>query len=1014
MSELPASWFDRQFLAIRAWRVPILIVLAALVVAAVAGAGRLPFTKSVEVMLPDGEARDAIRFLTETTLADKVVVSLEKVDPALSQEDFVRASDQLAAALRSPLLQPVETAGAAGGMVDNFTQLLDCAPQLFEPADLTAAQAAVAPLAIDRSVRTVYRDLASPGSLFTGRLARHDPLGITRSILGRLDRLSAANLYDINVEDGHLFSSDHHHLLLVFTTPVAVTDSAGSRDLIALLDAQCRSLPASVRADVVCGHLHTAGNERVIKSDIQRTSWIGAIAFILIFAGVFRDWRSVAMLGIPICTALLALPLAAFCHSQLSYIVIGFGMVIVGISSDYGIYVYVVTRRSGQPAAAVRRIVRPMGLGMLTTLAVFVAFYFSGIEGYRQLATFAIFSIALAYLAAIFILPHLLGDRHCRNGDATREPIVEPTSVAHPALRVLVAGIALALGIAMVSRGFFNTDITQLDGVGSTVLDAEARFEKTWSAGASGQGVLAVTGATYEEALARSESIYTKASAKLGGRLLSFSTLWPSASVRAANLARWNAFWTPARISAVQSQLIESGKRNGFTPAAFQPFFDRLRTPATLAEPSGNALFNLIKDRFVHKSPTGYTVFSFFPDNSECTGLMSALARRVPGAYCVSSDLLTTSLAASIGHTIRIVTAISLTLVLALTFLLSPNWRLALIALFPSVVAVLWALGIPAVTQHTLTICHVTAAAVVFGLCTDYGIYMTHGLTHGLERQSRTTIILTTATSIIGAGVLLFTKHPVLFAIGLTLTVGMLVGHVVTIWVVPALYSLWGRSAADRQTETISRPNSASFTAKAHRTSPVAFLILLFLLCAMGRPASAEMPSRYSAISSVVIQYRWIKFPALGVMTVDTAKRNFALVGMSQIGVNVFELSDTNGHLHASMPGKLLQRRPQLAAGAAADVENLFFDLTPPPHPRPRSDRGTVEYRFDAKTGLLTEKRLIVPGKWLPGRSVDWLVRYEDYRPVSAGKTYPRVIRFKQRRLNYAITIFLKEIRTKP
>ena len=813
-----ATWFERQFRAFRARRVPVFLLLTVLMAAAIAGIGRLKFGNSVEVMLPDGKSRDAIRFLTEASLADKVVVSLEKTDPAMTQEDFVRTADQLAERLRSPELVPVDTSAATTGMLENFTGLLGFAPQLFQESDLAAAEAAVTPEAIDRSVRDLYQDLTKPVSLFSGNLGRHDPLGITRSVLGRLERLSSANLYDVELEDGHLFSRDRRHLLLVFTTPVLLTDSPGSSALVGHLEAECAALPAGVRADVVCAHLHTASNERILKRDIERTSWTGAIAFLLIFAVVFRDWRSVAMLGIPVCTAFLALPLAALWHSQISYIVVGFGMVIVGISSDYGIYVYVMTRRCGEPAPAVRRIVRPMGLGMLTTLAVFVAFYFSGIDGYRQLATFAIISIVLAYLAAVFILPHIFGDRHSRSHDNAAESAPNATGpspegasspgqliapcgtarVTHPVLRALTAAAALAIGIAMISRGHFNTDITQLDGTDISVLDSEKRFEKAWSVGGNEQGILALTAPTYEEALRRSETICDQASEPLGGRLLSFSTLWRSESSRAANLARWRTFWTPERIASVQTQLLESGRQYGFTPAAFQPFFDQLQQEPVLSEPSDNALFKLIKDRFVRKSVDGFTVFSFFPDTPDCTAAMTRLADTVPGTFCISRGLLTNLLAGSIGHTLLLVAGISLALVLGLTLLLSPNWRIALIALVPAGVAVLWALGVPAMLGQTINLCHVTAAAVVFGLCVDYGIYMTHGLANGIERKSSTTVILTTSTSIIGAGVLLFTNHPVLFAIGLSLTTGMLVGHVLAVWAVPGLFALWGRPSSTK------------------------------------------------------------------------------------------------------------------------------------------------------------------------------------------------------------------------
>jgi len=127
-----------------------------------------------------------------------------------------------------------------------------------------------------------------------------------------------------------------------------------------------------------------------------------------------------------------------------------------------------------------------------------------------------------------------------------------------------------------------------------------------------------------------------------------------------------------------------------------------------------------------------------------------------------------------------------------LTLLFTSTWRRALISLVPAAAGVLFGLGAPAAMGQPLTLCHITAAAVVFGLCVDYGIYMTHAIAHRMEERGRTTIVLTTATSVIGSGVLLFTQHPVLFALGLTLTVGMVAGHVTAIWGVPSMVAVWG------------------------------------------------------------------------------------------------------------------------------------------------------------------------------------------------------------------------------
>jgi hypothetical protein len=188
----------------------------------------------------------------------------------------------------------------------------------------------------------------------------------------------------------------------------------------------------------------------------------------------------------------------------------------------------------------------------------------------------------------------------------------------------------------------------------------------------------------------------------------------------------------------------------------------------------------------------------------------------------------------------------------------------------------------------------------------------------------------------------------------------------------------------------------------------------------------STIPARYSAVSSAVIQYRWFKLPALGVLTVDTPGRHFALVGLSQIGISLFELSETNGHVKCRMPGHFLKCHPQIAKAAAADVRQMFFGLAPSAGAqrfpctrrnttlfREGSSGGTMEYRFDKNTGFLLEKRFSVSRKILPGSSVVWRILYEDYAPAGRS-SYPRIIRFKQREHHYAITLFLKELRINP
>ena len=77
-----------------------------------------------------------------------------------------------------------------------------------------------------------------------------------------------------------------------------------------------------------------------------------------------------------------------------------------------------------------------------------------------------------------------------------------------------------------------------------------------------------------------------------------------------------------------------------------------------------------------------------------------------------------------------------------------------------------------------------------------------------------------------------------------------------------------------------------------------------------------------------------------------------------------------------------------------------------------KSNGGSLELRFDKVTGLLAEKRFSVPSGLFGGRSVVWRVCYEDYAQWN-GKTYARIIRLKNRRLHYAISTRVTEMRIK-
>jgi predicted exporter len=132
--------------------------------------------------------------------------------------------------------------------------------------------------------------------------------------------------------------------------------------------------------------------------------------------------------------------------------------------------------------------------------------------------------------------------------------------------------------------------------------------------------------------------------------------------------------------------------------------------------------------------------------------------------------------------------AVAALLVPLLAGLLLRSVRLTVLALVPVVTGVVSILGMIPILGLSLNAPSVISAMVAVGLCIDYGIFMVYHCHYRMETGTVTAVTLSAVTTLIGAGVLLFARHPILFAIGLTMVTGVLAGYISSILVLPSLY----------------------------------------------------------------------------------------------------------------------------------------------------------------------------------------------------------------------------------
>ena len=311
--------------------------------------------------------------------------------------------------------------------------------------------------------------------------------------------------------------------------------------------------------------------------------------------------------------------------------------------------------------------------------------------------------------------------------------------------------------------------------------------------GGAGQAVAAVSASDPETALELNDQLYDTL-VELGGddQVASLSPIWKSYASRKANADRWGAFWSEDRIANLKNLFREEGEKYGFTPDAFDPFFQTLQASVVQEnEPAGNLIFDQLKGRFVVTLGNETRIFSFFPDEPERIASMEHLKESIPGLVIISRSAIASSLAQDYTREFTRITLIALGLVLLVAGLLLKSVRKVLIVLTPAFAGVASVAVLAKGVGTDLNVMNLVSGIIVIGLCVDYGIFRVHAYTHELDLGTRTAISLSAGTTLIGAGALLFTLHPALYSVGLTLVGGISAGYVTSMLVVPALCCLF-------------------------------------------------------------------------------------------------------------------------------------------------------------------------------------------------------------------------------
>jgi len=745
-------------------------VWAAFVLACIAVITRTTVTTDISAFLPRSptpEQQVLVEQLREGVVSRLMLIGIEGAAP----EALALASNRLATELRKhESFVSVDNGEDTGSGKDR--DFLWRNRYLLSPAVTPERFSADA---LRKSLVEHLQLLGSPAGMMVRRILPNDPSGELLHILERLEGAAKPAM-----RDGVWFSREGGRALLVAQTRAAGYDiDAQERALALVRGAFGQAAGASGAKLLLAGPgVFSVSTRAAIRGDALRFSLIATALIAAVLLAIYRSPRVLGLGFLPVaCGAAAGVAAVSLGFGSVHGITLGFGVTLIGEGVDYAIYLFTHTAPGIAPHRALDRIWPTMRLGVLTSICGFSAMLFSSFTGLAQLGLFSITGLIVAVAVTRWVLPALLPSGFAAPAVAIFGPWAMAAVRHAPALRypLLLTVVLAAVALAAQRGPLWSDELESLSPVSrpDQVLDQQLRRDL----GAPDVRYLVVIDAPDEEAaLQASEAIgATLRNASQSGLLEGYESPADYLPSRQAQRARQAALPVAPVLRANLGQALRGLP---YRRQIFEPFLQDAAAAKDLPQIDRSSLegtrLALRLDTLLVKAENGWVAMLPLRGVTDPAAIARDIA--VPaGTRAVLLDLKRES--DSLYRTYRgealkysLLGAVAI-VVLLFASLRSPRRVFEVLA--PLAAAVLVTAGVLVIIGFQLSIFHLVGLLLVVAVGSNYSLFFDQQAPSGAAR-SRTIVSLLFAnvTTLIGFGLLAFSKVPVLHDIGLTVGMG--------------------------------------------------------------------------------------------------------------------------------------------------------------------------------------------------------------------------------------------------
>ncbi|MGD8437641.1 MAG: MMPL family transporter [Syntrophobacterales bacterium] len=712
---------------------------------------------------------------------------------------------------------------------------------------------------IHRQVRENKRLLLMPMQGAVQEMILRDPLGLRHLWLSRW--FFQRSFAGLDLEDGYLVDKNRRHLLVFIRPEESARNIPYTKELMAAASTAAEratrtwrdSHPGMATAPVVSfagGYPIALEDEALTRKDLQSSFIISFIGVNLLFFLVFRQFRILFFMLLPLAMALIwTFGILQLIFGHVNILTGAFAAVLLGLGIDFAIHLLNMYVQAGQneeqssglpPALA--KSGRAILMGGLTTAAAFFALGVSSFRGFQELGIITGVGILACLTAMLVVLPALLAWQESRGrpiGSSRPIPnfgldsLIAPV-VARPRLAVAISTILLMVLTISAFGVSFQEDLRALRPQKSGRMVAEKQIEALLG-GASGYLLLVLEGDSDAELLNRAWRLEKTLGRRQGGDSLShyrsiLSYLPAPESQRQALdfFHRHAVDLDPARIEATFKQALQE---NGFQfLPEYAAYLGWLRT---LVNPKGEVdqrtfkqanLEGLLEPFWVDHGERRKLFTFIYPrqglwGKSDLENATLDLHRAAGEAGLSRSEyrvagwpVLTDHLKGLVWHDLGDSLALAGVAIVVALLLALRNPVTAALASIPLVAGMVAMLGIMSLFSLSFNYANFIVLPLIVGIGIDDGIHIVHrwreesgqDLTVVLRQIGRA-IVLTSLTTSIGFGSLISSHYPGLRSIGWVTGLGIFTCLLASLILLPAALAWWELWMTRRKGETATR-----------------------------------------------------------------------------------------------------------------------------------------------------------------------------------------------------------------